>query len=151
MEKIEFLSAILIVSKNADHLASFYRDVIGVPLETEDHGKLKRHYGCELGDLHFAIHPTENFPEQKCEAGSINLAFTTFDINALVKRIEGAGYKMRYALKDTGFSMMTAINDPDGNYVEFTQLTDRWFQYLETRKKNGIDVVQKWREFPKRP
>ena len=146
MERIEFLSAILIVSKNADHLASFYRDVIGVPLETEDHGKLKRHYGCELGDLHFAIHPIENFPDQSPQTGSINLAFTTFDINALVKWVETAGYKMQYPPKDTGFSMMTAINDPDGNHVEFTQLTDRWFHYLETRKQNGIDVVQKWKQ-----
>jgi hypothetical protein len=36
--KVEFLSAVLLASTNHDRLAAFYRDVIGVPLEEEEHG-----------------------------------------------------------------------------------------------------------------
>jgi len=36
-EKIEFLSAVLIVSSDPKRLATFYRDVVGIPLEAEEH------------------------------------------------------------------------------------------------------------------
>ncbi len=144
-ERIEFLSAVLVISEKADNLAKFYREVIGLPLETEDHGKLKTHYGCELGDLHFAIHPPENFEHRETGTGAVRLAFTTFDINQLVQKIEVAGYTMAYPPKDTGFALMTSIYDPDGNYIEFTQLNDRWFKHLENRKNQGQDVVQRWK------
>jgi len=36
--KIEFFSAVLIASKDLSRVASFYRDVIGIPLEEEHHG-----------------------------------------------------------------------------------------------------------------
>ena len=58
-EKIEFVSAILLVSRHPERLAAFYRDIVGLPLEDEQHGETAAHYGCELGDLHFAIHPAE--------------------------------------------------------------------------------------------
>jgi catechol 2,3-dioxygenase-like lactoylglutathione lyase family enzyme len=112
-ESIEFLSAVLLVSKEPKSLADFYRDVVGLPLEDEEHGETEKHYGCELGDLHFAIHPLANF--------------------------EGAG--------SGGFALMTALSDPDGNYIEFTQLYDRWFRYLESRKQKGVDVVSRWKKF----
>jgi predicted enzyme related to lactoylglutathione lyase len=142
MEKIEFLSAVIIISKDMERLVGFYRDVIGLPLEGEEHGGTKKHYGCELGHIHFAIHPPENFEDHATGTGSTRLAFTTFDVSALAKRIESHGHKLVFGPKDTGFAQMIAVHDPDGNYVEFTQLSDRWFQYLE--KKNS-DVVSKWK------
>jgi predicted enzyme related to lactoylglutathione lyase len=145
MEKIDFFSAILIISRNPERLVEFYRNIVGIPLEDEQHGETHKHYGCELGDLHFAIHPPENFSDKNLGAGSIKLAFTIFDIKSLVKRIEAAGHKVEYQPKDIGFSIMTAIYDPDGNYIEFTQLSDRWFKHLEDRKSKGIDVVQRWK------
>ena len=144
-ERIEFLSAVLVISKKAEELAKFYKEVVGLPLETEDHGNLKKHYGCELGDLHFAIHPPENFEDQNSGVGAVRLAFTTFDIEKLATRITNAGFKLAYPPKNTGFAMMTAMHDPDGNYVEFTQLSDKWFKYLESRKAKGVDVVERWK------
>ena len=145
-EKIEFLSAVLIVSKHPERLALFYRDVIGLPIETESHGDTAKHYGCELGDLHFAIHPTENFEGGGYGTGSIKLAFTVFDMEAFVARVKGAGVSLAFEPKDTGFALMTALTDPDGNYVEFTQLSDRWFKHLENRRNKGIDVVSRWKQ-----
>ena len=145
MEKIEFLSAVLVISKDVERLAAFYKNVIGLPLAVEEHGNLKRHYGCELGDLHFAIHPPENFENQSTGVGAVRLAFTTFDIRALAQRIEKAGHTLAYQPKDTGFAMMTAMQDPDGNYIEFTELGERWFKYLQSRKAKGQDVVTRWK------
>jgi predicted enzyme related to lactoylglutathione lyase len=143
-EKIEFLSAVLLVSKNPERLANFYRDVVGLPLEDEEHGQTEKHYGCELGDLHFAIHPISNFEGTGYGTGSVKLAFTVFDMNAFVERVKSKGFQLAYEPKDTGFAKMTALTDPDGNDIEFTQLSDRWFQHLESRKKQGVDVVSRW-------
>ncbi len=144
-ESIEFLSAILLISKNHDKLAQFYKEVVGLPLEPEEHGETLKHYGCELGDLHFAIHPPENFSDKNIGMGSVKLAFTVFDMNAFVKRVESKGHKFEYEPKDLGFSIMTAMHDPDGNYIEFTQLSDGWFKHLDKRKSQGLDVVQRWK------
>ena len=145
-EKIEFLSAILLVSRHPERLAAFYRDIVGLPLEDEKHGDTAPHYGCELGDLHFAIHPVENFEGGGYGTGSIKLAFTVFDMEAFVARVEKAGVKLAYKPKDTGFAKMTALSDPDGNYIEFTQLSDRWFKHLESRRQKGVDVISRWKQ-----
>ncbi len=143
-ERIEFLSAVIIVSENAERLANFYKGIVGLPLEDEVHGETHKHYGCELGDLHFAIHPTSNFEGTGTATGSVKLAFNVFDMNSFVQRLKDNNVSLAYEPKDTGFAIMTAITDPDGNYVEFTQLSDRWFKHLQNRKQEGFDVVSRW-------
>jgi predicted enzyme related to lactoylglutathione lyase len=145
MERIEFLSAILIVSEDPARLAMFYRDVVGIPLEDEAHGQSQPHYGCTLGDLHFAIHPVETFPDRRYGVGAVKLALNTFDIEGLVKRLQAKGVKILYPPTDTGFFISTAINDPDGNFIEFTQMCDDWFKLLEERRQSGLDVVSRWK------
>ncbi len=144
-ERIEFLSAVLVVSENPERLAAFYREVVGVPLEEERHGAAPPHWGCTLGDIHFAIHPVATFPDKRCGVGSVKLAFTVFDIKAVVRRLEASGTALLYPPRDTGFFWSTAIHDPDGNLVEFTELCDQWFKQLEMRRHDGADVVTRWR------
>lgn len=144
--KIEFLSAALLISKDAKRLADFYREVIGVPLEDEKHGETDLHYGCELGDLHFAIHPLENFKGTGHGTGSVKLAFTVFDMNSFVERVKSRGVKLEYEPKNLGFANMTALYDPDGNYLEFTELSDRWFKHLENQRSSGFDVIERWKQ-----
>lgn len=145
-EPIEFLSAVLLVSANPQRLAEFYTDVVGVPLEAERHGKSLPHWGCNLGDIHFAIHPVETFPDRQSGVGSVKLAFTTFDLDALVRRLENGGVTLLYPPRDTGFFRSTAIQDPDGNLIEFTELCDEWFKGLEAARARGADVVTRWRD-----
>jgi predicted enzyme related to lactoylglutathione lyase len=144
-EKIEFLSGVLLVSPDPMRLADFYRDVVGVELEAEEHAGAMPHWGCTLGDIHFAIHPIEDFPDRRAGVGAIKLAFTTFDVRALARRLEERGAKLVRPIKDTGFFLSAMIQDPDGNLLEFTQLCDEWFDILQKRRKGGHDVVQRWK------
>ena len=51
MEKpslITGVSAILLISPDAEALAEFYRAVLDLPLEDEVHEGVPRHYACEL-------------------------------------------------------------------------------------------------------
>jgi predicted enzyme related to lactoylglutathione lyase len=145
-EKLEFLSAVLLVSRDAPRLAAFYRDVLNVPLEDEKHDETELHYGCTLGDMHFAIHPVGDFQEaQETGVGAVKLAFNVFDLAAFVESVEAKGVHFLYPVKNLGFAKMTALKDPDGNLVEFTELGARWFRMLEERKKNGVDLVARWK------
>ena len=121
METIEFLSALLIVSENPSRLADFYRNVVGLELKDESHGDSLPHYGRTLGDLHLAIHPVETFPDHRRGVGAVKLAFTVFDIKALVERLAKQGGKGLSPPHNTGFFRSTAINDPDGNLMEVYQ------------------------------
>jgi len=150
-ETIEFLSAVLVVSTDPKRLADFYRDVVGIPLEDERHGGSLPHWGCTLGDIHFAIHPVETFPDRRSGVGSVKLAFTVFDIDALARRLEASGVSLVYAPRDTGFFRSTAIQDPDGNLIEFTELCDDWFEQLEARAAAGNTAAARWRRHNARP
>jgi predicted enzyme related to lactoylglutathione lyase len=115
-------SAILIVSENPERLVGFYREALGIPLGEEEHGDTDLHYGCELGDVHFAIHPRSNFEQIGVpRTGSVTMAFHVDDASALAESIKAAGYQVEYPPKDLGWCIMTAVRDPDGNYIEFTQ------------------------------
>jgi len=143
--KVEFLSAVLIVSKNHEQLAQFYKDIVGLPLEDEQHDETLKHYGCELGDLHFAIHPVESFQDSNYGVGSIKLAFEVFNMNEHVKKLESHGVELLYPPKKMGPMLITAIKDPDGNLIEFTQLEAGWYAHLEKRRKQGHDILQRWK------
>jgi hypothetical protein len=77
--------------------------------------------------------------------GAVKLALNVFDLNALVEKLESKGVRPLYTPRDTGFFISTAINDPDGNYIEFTQMCDEWFKLLEERRRSRLDVVSRWK------
>src|SRR5262245_5338551 len=146
IQSLECLGAVILVSKEPERLARFYRDVLGVPLTPEQHGDELPHWGCTLGQLHFAIHPVEDFPDGRSAVGSVKLAFNTFDVHGLARRLQAHGVTLLYPPKDTGFFWVTAVEDPDGNLVELVEMSKAWFEYLEVRQAQGHDVLARWRE-----
>ncbi len=143
MERIEFLSAVLITSSDASRLATFYRDLLGLPLVEEHHGGEAAHWGCELGDIHFAIHPGP----ASAGGGGLRLALWVFDLATLVGELERRGVVCKYPIAKLGEgSLATAIEDPDGNLVELTQMSVDWVGHLSERRRQGADVVARSRE-----
>jgi len=145
-EGIDFFSAVLLVSNNAEKLADFYKNTLMIPLVDEQHGDSPLHYGCELGDIHFAIHPAENSEGEKIETGSVKLAFEVFDMDAFVERMKSKNVDLLYPPKEMGPMKITAIKDPDGNIVEFTQLAKGWIDHLEKQRNNGNCIIQRWKK-----
>jgi catechol 2,3-dioxygenase-like lactoylglutathione lyase family enzyme len=143
-ERIEFLSAVLLTSRQPGRLAAFYRDVLGVPLHEERHDAGPSHWGCELGDVHFAIHPADEADDAR-GPGPVRLAFWVFDLEAFVRRLEHEhGIRCRYPIQDLGSSsLVTAVADPDGNEVELTQMGRSWVEHLAEHRRQGADVVSR--------
>ncbi|MBI3556543.1 MAG: VOC family protein [Deltaproteobacteria bacterium] len=142
---VEFFSAVLLVSKDVDRLAHFYREVLKFPLKDEQHGETEKHYGCELGDLHFAIHPAENFKGAAPGIGAVKLAFEIFDMDGFIGHLTAHDVQPLYAPRKMGPMLITAVRDPDGNEVEFTQLAPAWYKHLEKRRAEGHDILQRWK------
>jgi RimJ/RimL family protein N-acetyltransferase len=148
---IEGFSGILLVSGNPQRLADFYRDVLGIPLEDEHHEGTRPHWGCTLGRSHFAIHPVEDFPDSASGVGAVKMAFTVFDVRAFAARLQEKGVALLYPPRDEGFFVGTALLDPDGNFVELTELCDAWFLGLSDRDGRGLDLLERWDVTKRRP
>jgi predicted enzyme related to lactoylglutathione lyase len=136
----KFFSAILIYSKDVERLGSFYRDVIGLPMEEEKHGPEPMHFGCELGDLHFAIHPKPD----SITPGPVVIAFEVFDIEEHMREMIKHNVNIVSQITDHGFAKIAAIHDPDGNRIEFSQLGKGWIEHLRARRQEGHDIVSQW-------
>lgn len=145
-EGLRFISGVILVSRQPERLAEFYRDVLGLPLAEERHGDTLPHWGCELGDVHFAIHPAGDYPDDPADGpGPIKLAFMVFDLSSMVDWLDRCGIQLCYPPVDLGEeSQITAIRDPDGNLVELTQLGRGWLGHLKAHRGDGNDLVSAW-------
>jgi uncharacterized glyoxalase superfamily protein PhnB len=115
---IDSVGAILLISSDAARLAGFYRDALGFPLDDEVHEGVPVHYGCDIGGVHFAIHPSEGWPGQPEPASqSPVLVFTTSDVQSAYERLVASGVQATPPF-DHGFAVLTAFEDLDGNNVQ---------------------------------
>ncbi|MBL4845179.1 MAG: VOC family protein [Planctomycetes bacterium] len=139
---IGYFSAVLITSEDPARLYEFYKNTLKFPLEEEQHGDTALHYGCELGDLHFAIHPVENFKDSGSGVGSVKMAFEVFDMDGFLAHLKTKGIETLYPPKQMGPMTITALKDPDGNLLEFTQLNKGWYEHLAERREKGFDMIK---------
>lgn len=117
---IRSVGAILLISQDAPALKEFYSKALELPLEDEIHDGTPLHYGCEIGSVHFAIHPDGGWPGVATkDSQSPVIALMTDDLAAIVERL--AGYDIAANPVDHGFAYVIAFRDPDGNHVEILQ------------------------------
>ena len=119
---IDDLTAILLISRNAKRLARFYKSALGFPLEEERHDGMPLHYGYDLGDVHFAIHPAQGgWPGgTPRHARSPVINFSTSDLRAVGRRLAARGVKTK-GPTDHGFAQVISFRDPDGNAVSILE------------------------------
>lgn len=120
---VKHVSALIVVSRQAPVVAAFYRDTLGIPLEDEQHagGGEALHYGCTLGELHFAVHPIENWPyASEAGAGGLRVAMRIDDAEKSAAELRRLGQPFEGPV-DEGWAKMIRLRDPDGNYVELVQ------------------------------
>ena len=115
------VSALLLISPDAAALAGFYSDVLGLALKEEVHDGVPLHYACELGQVHFAIHPNDGWPGAAgSQAQSPVIALGISDAAHAADRLDAADIN-HTGVTDHGFALVIAFRDPDGNHVELLQ------------------------------
>ncbi len=142
-----YLCAVLLVSKDPARLMRFYRDVLGIPLGAEEHDDTAVHYGCNLGEVHFAIHPLENFGDANAQPGAVRFALEVFDLPGTLDAMRSKGVSPLFPPRSLGgTSLLTAVQDPDGNVVELTQLSPEWFESLHRAQERGDGMLAHWQQ-----
>jgi predicted enzyme related to lactoylglutathione lyase len=134
-----WVCAVLIRARDMEKEVQFYREVCGFPLEGEG-GPDELHYGCELGDVHFAIHPAGK--KNAAGEGGYRVAFAVEDVDAFMARLKKAGTKIELEPTEAGFGRLACFRDPEDNVVEVTTLSASWLRHLrDLRGKRGVIPV----------
>ncbi len=123
MSSIQSICGVILTTDNMEEMVAFYRDVLGLALEREEHGGLEVHYGVDLNhQVHFALHPPADFQLSEAGHAKAKVAFTVEDLSALVQKLGEAGHEAFIDVHDEGFGPVAAYKDPDGNVLELVQL-----------------------------
>ena len=124
---VDDVTAILLISPNAKKLCGFYRATLGLPLEEERHDGMPLHYGLDLGDVHFAIHPAKGWPGVPTRnAQSPVVYFSTSNLKAVTKRLSAGGVKVT-GPTNHGFAQVVSFRDPDGNFISILEYAPEYW------------------------
>jgi predicted enzyme related to lactoylglutathione lyase len=82
---------IILASPNPKALAEFYSDALGISFEREEHGGLLEHFGVDIGEVHFGIHPPENLGKTSAGNSSVSIAFNVESLQQVISRLEELG------------------------------------------------------------
>jgi predicted enzyme related to lactoylglutathione lyase len=123
MEKtlVRDFKSIVLTSDTPDVTAAFYRNVVGLPLEEERHRGTTRHWACQVGSLHFAIHERKSFwlpTLSSADSPAIVVSFTTDDLDAVLASLSSGGVEV-VARTNIGPMSFVAVRDPDGRHICF--------------------------------
>ncbi len=124
--QIRSICGIIVTTEHLDEMVHFYQDILGIPLEPEEHGDLERHYGIDLGTTHFAIHPLANFQELSSGNASTKIAFEVDSLEPYLDTLREEGYSLENQVYNQGFGPMVSFRDPDGNLIELVELRHEW-------------------------
>jgi predicted enzyme related to lactoylglutathione lyase len=112
----------ILMSANPEALANFYAEALGLTFEREDHGGLAPHWGVDIGQVHFGIHPPANFNRAHAGQGSVVLAFDVPSLDECRTRLERLAAPCVQPPHDEGFGLVCSYTDPEGNLFELVEL-----------------------------
>ncbi len=111
-QKIKRMTGLIMSSANPSKLATFYIDVLGLPLALNKHGHLPEHWECDFEGIHYAI-----LKDHKNETASSNFV-PSFEVDNISDFVKQHGIAMLHPLMDLGDGFYVgSISDADGNIV----------------------------------
>ena len=137
---IDRVTAILLISPDAKALADFYRTVLDLPLEDEEHPGVPLHYGCDVSGVHLAIHSSTGFVGVPTRNGqSPVIVLGTSNVRTVAKRLSTSNVEV-IGPSDHGFGLIVSFRDPDGNLVEVLE------EYGSPRESKSVAGLPQRRE-----
>ena len=113
------LSVILLLARDTKATAEFYINVLGIPLEPEEHDGRHVHYACPFGAIYFTIQPAEDLqaPNVEQKYDFLQLCFTVPDIDAFLKHCEDLNVKPLHPPMPFEHTTFVTLLDPEGRHV----------------------------------
>lgn len=119
---VKSICGAILISADPDALARFYAEALELRFEREEHAGLAPHWGMDIGNVHFGIHPPENFGRSGTGQGRVVLAFDVTSLAECRARLERLGARCIQPPHDEGFGIVASFSDPEGNPFEIVEL-----------------------------
>lgn len=109
----------LIVVRSLDpaRTVAFY-ELLGIPLQQEQHGSGPVHWAIDLDGLVLEVYPAKT---EKEVDQTTRLGFEVEEIAAILSRLRSFGIKVLSELKPSQWGLRAVVQDPDGRSVELVQ------------------------------
>lgn len=113
------LSVVLLLSTDPDRTAAFYRDIVGLALEAEEHDGRHRHYACASGPIYFTIQYAGDFTAAQPDAlhDSLQLCFSVPDRDAFLQKAKRHGVEPLHGTRPFEHITFVTVRDPDQRTV----------------------------------
>ena len=115
MMGVRSICGVVLAAGNPRALADFYGAALGLRFEREDHGDLLEHFGTDIGEVHFGIHPPANLRRTDPGNASASIAFDVDSLEDFLERLAALGARQLAPPHDEGFGRVAAFEDPEGN------------------------------------
>jgi catechol 2,3-dioxygenase-like lactoylglutathione lyase family enzyme len=123
---VESLAVILLLTDATKRTAAFYRDVLGLALEGQEHDGSHEHYAARLGSVYFTIQCLGDFATREpgfegAAAGrghdSVQLCFTVPSMDGFLQRLRALKIEPLHLPMPFEHTTFTTLRDPDGRAV----------------------------------
>jgi lactoylglutathione lyase len=108
------LAVLYLYVRDMERSLVFYRDLLGLPLEGDEHW-----VEAQLGGTRFALHLAhEGVPA--LSSGTVNIDFEVDDVDAAAERLRAQGVEVRETMRDEWGAAVEVV-DPDGYTIALFQ------------------------------
>jgi catechol 2,3-dioxygenase-like lactoylglutathione lyase family enzyme len=116
---IQGLSVVLLLARDTGRTSAFYRDVLELPLQAEEHDGRHTHYACRLGSVYFTIQSAADLSTPQPGRGYdfLQLGFTVADLDAFVRRLDDLKIRPLHLPEKFEHTRYLTLLDPDGRHV----------------------------------
>ena len=119
---VKSICGVILIANNPEALANFYRQALDLPFVREDHGGLDIHFGVDIGEVHFGIHPPQNMAKPRVGNASTSIAFNVDSLIDTMEKLDALNAIQVNEPHDEGFGMVATYHDPEGNGFEIVEL-----------------------------
>jgi predicted enzyme related to lactoylglutathione lyase len=115
------LDSILLASTDPERLGDWYV----AALDPEEDTKVDSYRVLKFGNVYVLVDTRADISGTNPEPGRIILNFDVADARAVAARMEDVGVRWLAELEDRDGSLFATAIDPDGNYVQIIQLSEK--------------------------
>lgn len=118
-DRVQGLAVVLLLTPDTERTAAFYRDLLGLDLQAEEHDGRHKHFACRLGSVYFTIQLGADLGEPGPGTGhdSLQLCFTVASMEEFLRHLEARKVVPLHPPRPFEHTTFTTLVDPDGRKV----------------------------------
>jgi predicted enzyme related to lactoylglutathione lyase len=115
------LGSMLLSSTDPERLSAWY----AAALDPSDKSDVNGYRVLKFGEFHLVIDSRDDVSDKNPEPGRVILNFDVEDARAVAARMDQAGVTWLAEPEDRDGTLFATAIDPDGNYVQIIQLSEK--------------------------